>query len=51
MLEHADDIRAVLVDPGSVVLADHAAVGVSHLFRDPVDRGDACRQQLTCIRP
>ena len=35
--EDADDVRAVLVDPGAIVLADHICAGVAHLLGDPVN--------------
>ena len=49
MLEHADDVGTVFVYPGAVVLSDHASVGMSHLFGDPVDRGNTTAEQLTGV--
>lgn len=49
MFQHADDVWTVLAYPSAVVLADHVAVGVAHLFSDPADRSHPAAEQLTCI--
>lgn len=49
VLQHADDVRAVFVDPHAIVLPDHIRAGVAHLFRDPVDRGHAGGEQLAGV--
>lgn len=49
MLQHADDVRAVLIDPHAVVLSDHVCAGVAHLLRYPVDRSHAGGQQLAGV--
>jgi hypothetical protein len=36
-LEHPYDIWAIFVDPRSIVLPDHVAVGVAHLFGNPIN--------------
>jgi hypothetical protein len=36
-IKDANDVRAVLVYPLSIVLADHIAVGMPHLLGDPID--------------
>ncbi len=48
-LQHPNNIRSVLVDPRTVVLADHIPVGMPHLLGDPVDRGHSGSQQLTGV--
>lgn len=49
VLQHADDVRAVLVDPHAVMLADHVRAGVAHLLCNPVIRGYARGKQLAGI--
>ena len=49
MLQHANDVRAVLVDPHAVVLSDHVHAGVAHLLRDPVNRSHAGGEQLAGV--
>ncbi len=49
MLQHADQVRAVLIDPHAVVQPDHVRAGVAHLLRDPVDLCHADGQQLVGI--
>ena len=49
VLEHADDVWTILVYPGAVMLTDHASVGMTHLFGNPVDRGNSTAEQLTGV--
>lgn len=49
VFEHADDVWTVLVDPGAVMLTDHASVRMAHLFGDPVDRCNTTAEQLTGV--
>jgi len=36
VLQHTDDVRAVLVDPHAVVLSDHVRAGVAHLLPNAI---------------
>lgn len=46
VLEDADHVRAVVVDPLAVVLADHVGGRVPHLVRDPFQGHRAGGEQL-----
>jgi len=49
VLQHADDVRAVLIDPHAVVLSDHVRAGVAHLLRYPIHRGHTGGEQLAGV--
>ena len=49
MLQHANDVRPVLVDPHAVVLPNHVRAGVAHLLRNPVNRSHARGEQLAGV--
>ena len=49
MLQHADNVRAILVDPHAIVLSNHVRTGVPHLLRDPVNRSHSGGEQLAGV--
>ena len=49
VLQDADDVRAIFIDPRPIVLANHVPVGMPNLLGYPVNSGRACSQQLTCV--
>ena len=49
MLEHADNVRTILVDPHTIVLPNHIRAGMPHLLRNPVNRSHTSRQQLASV--
>ena len=49
VLQDADDVRAIFIDPRPIVLANHVPVGMPNLLGYPVNKGRACSQQLTCV--